>query len=353
MKKLLSLALSLAMAMLLLTGCGSSNTGTSPTPSGSPSAPSSPSASSAATTTDFSKIKIALVLSGSAKDGGWSQLAADAVNNVKEKYNCQVNYSESVATTDYESTIRGYADAGYNIIIAHGAEFLNASKLVATDYPKITFINTSALEGQDPNLSGIDFGSYQGGFLVGAAAALATDTNKIGMVDASETGSAATMLEGMKAGMKYVNADCQLFTVNTGSWDDAAKAKQAVDALVAKGVDTFSQDCDSAGAGAIAECDTLGKMNVGFVSDQSTLGDSVFMSVVQDAQLGIETSVEEALQGTLKTGFAIMGADVNVIRLADKYTGKYADKLTADEKATLQDLYEKAKSGVDLSTLTK
>ena len=93
-------------------------------------------------------------------------------------------------------------------------------------------------------------------------------------------------------------------------------------------------------------------MNVGAVSDQTSLGESCFVSMKQDAQYGIEMAIEEAIEGNLPSGFVSMGADVEVNTISD-YSGIYADKLTDEQKAEIQDLWQQAHDGVDLSTLTK
>ena len=366
MKKYIGLLLILVLAVGLLAGCGSSTTA-SPSPSAaapspsaaapsdsavpSPSESAAPAPSAAASAApDYSQMKIGLLLSGSAKDGGWSQMAADAATTVKDKYGCTVNFSESTPATDFESTMRGYADAGYNIIVSHGSEFLDAAKQVSKDYPDIKFICTSASSGQEPNLTAVDFGSYQFGFLVGAAAALASDNNTIGIVCASQDGSAKDWNDGVADGAKYIEADAKTIIVCTGSWDDALKAKQAVDALQQQGCDTITQNCDAAGIGAIQESQELGLMNIGAVSDQSSYGDCVMISVLQDSKLGIEAAIAEAVEGNLKAGAVNMDAAHGVITLTG-YTGKYAGKLTADQKAKLQDLWQQAKDGADLSKL--
>ena len=114
MKKMIASLLSLVMALGLLTACGS---GSTPAPQESEKAP----AEEPAPASEHSGLKIGLVLTGNASDGGWNQMAADAASTVADKYGCTVNYTESVSSTDYESTIRGYADAGYDIVLAHGA----------------------------------------------------------------------------------------------------------------------------------------------------------------------------------------------------------------------------------------
>ena len=102
MKKTIAFLLSLIMTLSLLTACSTQKEPNSPNKGGN--------------TSDPSNLKIGLVLTGSANDGGWNQMAADAASTVAAKYGCTVNFSESVATTDIENTIRGYADAGYDIV---------------------------------------------------------------------------------------------------------------------------------------------------------------------------------------------------------------------------------------------
>lgn len=335
MKKVIALMLSLVMVLGLLAGCGNKQNDSDKKNDGK----------------DYSNVKIGVMLAGSANDGGWNQMAADAAKAASKDFpGSTVNYSESISATDFESTMRGYADAGYTIIVSHGAEFLDAAKLVSKEYPNITFICTSAQSGQEPNLTGIDFATYQLGFLNGAACAMATKTKKIGAVGSNEIDSIIAWCNGVIAGAKYIDPECEVFPVYTGSFDDALKAKQAVDALHQKGVDIVTQNADACGVGAVQECDALGLMNVGAVSDQTTIGESCFISVIQDAQLGITTAIEQAVEGTLKPGFVSMGASVGVITLTG-YAGKYADVLSKEQKATLQDLWQKSYDGVDLSTL--
>ena len=343
MKKLFALVLSLIM-VLSLVACGDKKEET-------------PAGDSGATGSDYSDVKIGVMLTGSSKDGGWSQMAADAATAAAVTYpGSTVNFTESLAATDYESAMRAYCDAGYTIIVAHGAEFLDTTKLVAAEYPNITFINTSAqqsgMAGAPANVTGIDFATEQLGFLTGVACAMATESKKIGAIGAMELDSLMIWSVGVAAGAKYIDPECEVITVWTGSFDDGLKAKQAVDALVQQGVDVVTQNADACGIGAVQRCDELNLKNIGVVSDQTTLGKSCMVSIMQDAQLGITRAVEKAVAGTLAGGFVSMGAADGVIFLTD-YAGDYADLLTADEKAVLQDLWQQAYDGVDISKLTK
>ncbi len=350
MKKLFALHLSATMMLGLLSGCGGSSAKTD-TSAEKPAETSSDTSD----TKDYSKLKIAVVLSGSANDGGWSQMAADAAKTVADTYGCTSNYTENLAATDFEHTIQGYADAGYDIIVAHGAEFIDATKKVAQEYPDQTFINTSALStfpSDIPNLTGIDFGPYQLGFLCGAACALASETGKIGAILSQELDSMLVWVDGVRDGVKYIDSSMEVINVATGSWDDAVKVKQCVDALAEQGCDAITQNADAASSGGVEECDLLGLVNVGSVGDYTVAGESCMISYIQNASMGIQTAISRAIDGTLPNGYVVMAADAGVI-YPTEFSGKYADKLTAEQKQVLQDLWQQARDGADLAALVQ
>ena len=132
---------------------------------------------------------------------------------------------------------------------------------------------------------------------------------------------------------------------------DVGNRDVIIDYLEEQGVDVITQNADACGIGAIQQCDEDGLINVGAVSDQTVEGESCFLSVIQDAKLGIEIAVEKAIAGELPAGANVMGADVGVISLSS-YSGKYADKLTDEQKAQIEELWELSKT-TDLATLVE
>ena len=340
--------ISMVMAAVMVVGCTGSFV----------SAGTTDSSTAETAAADAKDMKIGLLLSGSANDGGWSEMAADAAEAVEKQYGCTVDFSESVAATDYESVMRGYADAGYNIIVAHGAEFLDTTKTVAQDYPDLTFINTSAskdaMEDAPSNVTGIDFGTYALGYIAGVACGYASENGKIGAIGSNEISSIVAWAEGVEDGAKSVNPDAVVTATYTGSYDDQVKAKQCVDSLADNGCDTITENADACGIGAVQECDALGLMNIGNVADETTEGDSCMLSIVQDSNLGIQLAIADAVNGKLQTGYLDMGpvttSDSAVTRLSD-YSGKYANVIKEDEKVALSDLVEKYHNGYNLDAL--
>lgn len=334
LKKLLALVLSVAMLALCLSGCGGE------TKEDGGSADSSGGG-------DASEIKMGLLLPGSANDGGWSQMAADAFEAAANEYGCTADYTESVAATDMETIMRGYADNGYSIIVSHGAEFLDASKQVAKDYPDIQFINTSSMNGMDPNLAGIDFGSAELGYITGLIAGMATESNKIGLVCAMEGDTTVLCNECVEYAAKKINPDIEVTVVYTGSFDDQLKAKQATAELINNGCDVIAMNCDAAAIGAVQQCDEAGVVCVPYATPMDGQGSTIICQVIQDAQLGIQVAVEKAIEGTLGSGALAMGIAENVVTL-DDFQGPYADVLTDDEVNQIKEIFDKVYNGEDV-----
>lgn len=345
-RRLLALGLSLVMGLMLLEGCAKSASSGTDSSSSSASTTESSSTASSKKPSDY---KIALIINGSAKDGGWCQQGVDALSAIEKEYGCKTDYSENVAATDYEMTISGYADAGYDIIIAHGSQFLDACKAVAGNYPDTLFICNSALEGQAPNVAGVQYAGYDGGYFVGAALGLVTKTNKIGVVVASEEGANAEWINGVRDGAASVNKDSNMVTINTDSWDDASKAKQAVDSLASQGVDAISENCNSAEIGAVEESSALGIFNVGWNMDCAQYGDTAFISVLCDTGYGLQVAIKEAMEGKLngRNEAYKIGAPEGIFKFTD-YTGKFANALTDEQKDTLKGILQKACDGAEL-----
>ena len=101
-------------------------------------------------------LKVGLILAGSATDGGWNQLAADAIAQVKAKLGAQVSIIQKVTQDKAGDELRDYAADGYQLVIAHGYEFLNPAAEAAKTISKTKF----AVSGADvakPGIVTLDF----------------------------------------------------------------------------------------------------------------------------------------------------------------------------------------------------
>ena len=85
-------------------------------------------------------LKIALLTDALFSDAGWGAFAYNAAQAIKTKYGHEVDFTDNVAITNIEATLRDYAHEGYDLIIAHGFEWGDPAVKVGKDYPNTKFV---------------------------------------------------------------------------------------------------------------------------------------------------------------------------------------------------------------------
>ena len=103
----------------------------------------------------LSQLKVAFVTDGKFSDEGWGATGYNATQKLKSKYGIQLATADSIAIPDIESTLRGYADSGFNLIIAQGFQWGDPAVKVASDYPDVKFVIMTGTVSLRPNVASI------------------------------------------------------------------------------------------------------------------------------------------------------------------------------------------------------
>lgn len=191
-------------------------------------------------------LKIGLICSGSVTDGGWNQLAKEAIEQVKKDFKSEVSILQKVTQDKAGDEMRAYAADGYDLVIAHGYEFLTpAAEVAAGTKMKI------AVSGADvarPGIVTLDFDVSQASYQLGVIAGKLTKTGKLGFVGGAPIPSVKACYRGFVAGAKSVRAHVSVAEAYT-SWDEPVKSKQQTEAFFAQGIDLVYHDVDAASRG--------------------------------------------------------------------------------------------------------
>lgn len=303
-------ALLLALAMTVgLAACsnqsggqasGAPATGGSAAPAGSDS-PAGDEAKNAA------DVKVALLLPGTINDAGWSAAAYNGLMEAEEKFGIQVDYAESVALTEQETTMRDYAAQGYNLIICHGDEFADAASTVADEFPDVSFAVTNAVLSK-PNAIGMDVKNEEQGYIAGYALGLLTKSNKVGFVGSQELSSQLRVQAGFEEGLAAANPDAVASISYVGSMDDTTKAKEQALALFEQGCDTIFQYAQGAGIGVVQAAAEQGVTMVVTSPSQAEMNpDHTAFAVQTDMKANIVEVIDQYLQGNFNEELSIMG----------------------------------------------
>lgn len=292
-----------------------------------------------------SNLKVAMLLPGPISDHGWNMMAYEALKNVESELDVEIAYNENTSSSEYESIFRGYAAAGYDVVIGHGFEFGNAAKKVAQQYKDTSFLITSSNVTQKPNVASFRMNDAQSGFFQGVIASLLTEKNKVGTIGGQEIPPIINQQKGFKAGVEYIDSNIDITSTYTGSFKDVAKAKEMAKAMIENDIDVIISDADDANLGIIeAAKETKNVMIIGSSGDLGNRSpDVVVTSLVENFSKGISKVVKEVQRDDFKAEVYEIGIKDNAITIAPYRAFK--DKLSKKDKKTIDELVKKVKNG--------
>ncbi|MCA9922596.1 MAG: BMP family ABC transporter substrate-binding protein, partial [Anaerolineales bacterium] len=197
---------------------------------------------------EIDPVRIAVVMPSTTTDLAWSQSIYDSLVQLQSHYgeeNFEIAFTENMFNvTDAAAAIRDYADSGYNLVIAHGAQYGTSLFEIAPDYPETSFAwgtttNTGADEGVE-NVFAYEPRAEQGGYVSGVLAANLTESGIIGLVGPVDAGDAKLHVDGFVAGVHAANPDIQVNVSFTGSFGDTALAAEAANTHIQAGADVLT-----------------------------------------------------------------------------------------------------------------
>ncbi len=283
---------------------------------------------------DPSEVKVALVCGGAVNDGGWNASAYEGLQRIEETLGVETAYTEKVAVAEMPQVIRTYARQGFDLIFGHGAEFGEPMSTVAPEFPDTTFVAVNA-NVEAGNLTGTVFKFGECGYFCGMAAAMVSETGKIGIIPPDDAPNNKADIDTYELGAKAVNPDIEVYTAFTGSWDDLPKAKEASESLISKGCDVLLAMGDAYAVGVYQACENAGIKAIGWVSDQHDLSDAVICSGLQSVGDVYVATAERYLEGTMEQGVQVYGMPDGAQGMSEFYG--LTEEQAAEVEAAMQD----------------
>lgn len=236
---------------------------------------------------EIEPIRVALVMPSTTTDLAWSQSLYDSLVQLQEEYGedvIEIAYTENMFNvTDAAAAIRDYADGGFNLVIAHGAQYGTSLFEIAPDFPDTSFAwgtttNTGEEEGVT-NVFAYEPRAEQGGYVSGVLAANLTETGVIGVVGPVDAGDAKLHVDGFVAGVHAANPDLQVNISFTGSFGDTALAAEAANTHIQANADVLTGSAQQV-VGAIGAAKEKNIPWLGIQADQSPIAPDVVVCTV-------------------------------------------------------------------------
>jgi basic membrane protein A len=329
MKRVVMLA---AIATLVFAACGSA---ASPSPAATESAAPPSTAASAAATAASSQAagkKVAALFPGLVDDGSWNQAGLEGLKKAEALGNT-IAYTEKVTQDQQVETFRNYAQQGFNIVIGHGGEYMDAAIQVGGEFPAVQFVVTNG-DKSAANVTSLALSYGDMGYLSGVLACKMTKSNKIGVIVGETIPIANDAVKGWKDGCARSNPQAVVTVSVTGDWADVDKAREAALALVAGGADVLGHVLDAADAGVFAAAEDKGVMAIGLYGDESSLGPKSHIgAAIADASAVVFKGATEPLDG----GVHSEGVKEGVVSFG-AFSGKVPQDVRDFVKAAQDDL---------------
>lgn len=258
--------------------------------------------------TENDKFRVALVLPETINDMAWSQGLYESVKAIQEemgKEKFEIAYSENkYVISEAGTAIRGYAEQGFDLVIAHGTTYGGEILEIAPDFPEVSFAwgtteKTFSDKGIDNVFAYMPL-AQQGGYVHGVIAEKLSESDVMGYVGPMEVGNSKKYQVGFKKGILAQEPEAEVNDTWTGSYTDVAAATKAAKAHVQAGADVLT-GTSQAVMGAIE----LAKkkkdvMWFGYDIDQSSLAPkSIPSSLVNNFTVAVKQMMNLIKKGTL------------------------------------------------------
>ena len=187
-------------------------------------------------------LRVAIVAPSASNDLAFTQSIVDGVAALGETRPLEVEITDGTfIVEDAAVAIREYAEAGFDLVIAHGSQYGGSLQEIAQDFPDTSFAwGTSNDTFGLANVFAYTAASDQGGYVLGSMAAALTDTGVIGVVGPIEVGDAKLFVDGFVAGAGSQDSSVDVNVVYTESFSDVAKAAETAEAHVSQGADVMT-----------------------------------------------------------------------------------------------------------------
>ena len=267
------------------------------------------------------KMKIALLLTATIDDEGWSQTSYQGFKKAEEDFGFESAYTESVALPDQEAVVRNYVNSGYETIVLSSADFTDVAKNMATEFPDVKFILINGHSAQEPNLANYRPLTIECGFIAGAFSALVSENGSVGIVNGQKFPPVEDAARGFEAGAKYINPDADVRVAYTDSWTDVQKASEASLGMIEAGVDVLASNCSNGVAGVVNAALENEILVTGYIGDQHGMAPGTIpFSAIQDIGMVVYAGIRDVVNGKFKAELIPVGVKDGVIRLSDFYT---------------------------------
>src|SRR5688500_3114307 len=278
--------------------------------------------SGAATAPVGEGLDIGIVLDvGGRGDKSFNDDAFLGAERAERELGARIRFIEPGEGSDREAGLRLLAAEGMDLVIGVGFIFTDDLTSLALEYPDIAFAGVDYAVAVDeqgnpiappPNLAALKFREEQGSFLVGALAALLSDSKRVGFVGGMDIPLIHKFEAGYRAGVQHVCPSCTVVAQYAGVTPEASanpgKGKELALSQYQSGVEIIFHASGSTGLGVFEAARQTGRLAIGVDADQyAEAPGHILTSMVKGVDAAVYDAIDRVKNGTFKGGIYQLG----------------------------------------------
>ena len=260
---------------------------------------------------------VGFVYVGPHDDGGWTQAHDVGRAYVQDNVaNVHTAYIENVAEgADAEQVIRSLARKGFNVIFTTSFGFMDASEIVAEEFPAVNIIHISGYKSNTANfgnlMGAMEDMKYLAGMLAGSRA-MVDGNPKLGYIATFPIPEELRLGNAFALGAMETCPECTIDVRFISTWHDPILEKEAASSLFDAGAQVVMTGADTP---APAEVAPAGKWGITYDYSGNCTLDACLTSMYWNWGIVYAKIVEESIAGTWVGGWEYFDADSGAMGL--------------------------------------
>ncbi|MCH4825043.1 MAG: BMP family protein [Planococcus sp. (in: firmicutes)] len=259
----------------------------------------------------------------------WEGLQQFGKDNGLEKGDGGYDYLQSASDADYNTNLNNLIRRDFDVVFGIGFLMEGAVAEIADQQPEAQIAIIDAVVDA-PNVASVLFKEQEGAFLAGVAAALMSETKKIGFVGGMEIPVIERFEAGFLAGVAAVDESVEVDVQYTGAFDKAELGKTTANRMYSAGADIIFHAAGGTGNGVFTEAKERKESNpeaniwvIGVDSDQYDEGQTgdanvTLTSVLKRVDTAVINISEQGMAGEFPGGETVTyGLSDDGVDLAD------------------------------------
>ena len=246
-------------------------------------------------------------------DKSFNEAAFNGAEKFKADTGIQYRDFEVTNPSMREQALRNMARRGAQVVVAMGFAQAAAVETVAQEFPETKFTLIDMVVDL-PNVQSVIFKGTRARSWSAMAAALASQTGKVGFVGGMDIPLIRKFALGYVEGAKYVNPDIEIFQNMTGTtpsaWNDPTKGGELARSQFDRGADVVYAAAGGTGIGVYQAAKDAGKLAIGVDSNQNYIHPGTMLtSMIKRVDVAVYESFKAAQEGTWQGGIQILGLE--------------------------------------------